>query len=59
MSKKINLFFTRNWRVKLICLLLALLVWSGVRYSLNERIQDAPSEEGDIIMSEIGIGINE
>jgi len=49
--KQLKSFFTKNRTPKLISLLLAIIIWLGVRYGLDEQQIERSAQGGDIILS--------
>ncbi len=51
MWSKIKRFATTNWQAKTVTLLLAIVIWIGVKEGGIEREQQQKLEDGDIILS--------
>lgn len=49
--KQLKSFFSKNRTPKLICLILAIVIWLGVRYGRVETQTVQQTQGGDIILS--------
>ncbi len=48
LQNKLRKFFTNNWRPKLICLVLAILLWSWVEHFYVETDSGSEWDEDDV-----------